>query len=324
MYKQEISRFKTAENNLTKKIVQTKKTLESLQKEKDKKITEITGVKPSIEKINKLLIAFGFTNFKLSSAEKPGFYKIVRDSKEEAKSTLSEGELTFITFLYYYQLTQGDLQAENVNEDKILIIDDPISSLDSNVLHIVSSIIKYLMEQVKSNNSNLKQLILLTHNIYFHKEVTYKVDNSTFWILKKIQNKTKIKRFDKNPIKSSYELLWSEIKNNTESIALQNNMRRILEYYFTIIGNHDSLKHCVNLFDSPEEKNIARALILWTNDGSHSFDDELFIQGFDDTSESYNKVFKDLFYKTGHDGHYNMMMRLENKEIDKSLHNSVS
>ena len=41
-----------------------------------------------------------------------------------------------------------------------------------------------------------------------------------------------------NPIKSSYELLWQELKNENakSNITFQNIMRRIIENYFKLLG----------------------------------------------------------------------------------------
>lgn len=54
-------------------------------------------------------------------------------------------------------------------EDRVLVIDDPVCSLDSTVLFIVSSLIKEMIKQIKSGVGNIKQLIVLTHNVYFIK-----------------------------------------------------------------------------------------------------------------------------------------------------------
>lgn len=53
------------------------------------------------------------------------------------------------------------------------MIDDPISSLDSSVLFMVSSLVRQLMFDIKNNSTDIKQLFVLTHNIYFHKEITF-------------------------------------------------------------------------------------------------------------------------------------------------------
>ena len=55
------------------------------------------------------------------------------------ESTLSEGEVTFITFLYFLQWIKGSQNEEDVTQDRVIVIDDPISSLDSNILFVVSS-----------------------------------------------------------------------------------------------------------------------------------------------------------------------------------------
>ncbi|MCK4268112.1 MAG: AAA family ATPase [Actinomycetia bacterium] len=43
-----------------------------------------------------------------------------------------------------------------------------------------------------------------------------------------------------NPIKTAYELLWTEVRNPERSnLAIQNTLRRILDNYFIILGNID-------------------------------------------------------------------------------------
>ena len=57
-----------------------------------------------------------------------------------------------------------------------------------------------------------------------------------------------------------------------------------------------------------EEQEICSSLISWINDGSHSINDDLFVELQDRTIENYKKVFKDIFVLTNHEGHFNMMM----------------
>ena len=87
-------------------------------------------------------------------------------------------------------------------------------------------------------------------------------------------------------------------------------MRRIIENYFKLLGKlgDDDL---IQKFPSQEEKDICRSLISWINDGSHSISDDLFIENQTRTIEQYNRVFKDIFVLTNHEGHYNMMMNIE-------------
>lgn len=272
-----------------------------------------TSVEHSVSEINTILKSFGFKNFKLATASEKGNYKIIRDNGEDAKETLSEGEKTFITFLYFYQLLKGSNNKEDIVTEKVVVIDDPISSLDSNVLFMVSSLVRQIMFDMRVDKTDIKQLFILTHNIYFHKEVTFKQGKKNygeggFWIVKKKDNQSSIIQYDENPIKTSYELLWKELKNREkQSLAsIQNIMRRILENYFKFLGNMD-LDSLEEKFEY-EDKIRCRSLISWINDGSHFISDDLYVESSEDVVERYFDVFKKIFDTQGHMAHFNMMM----------------
>ena len=163
----------------------------------------IVGIESTIDDINTLLRNMGFLSFKIVSAEEKGYYKIIRENGEVAEDTLSEGEITFITFLYFLQLAEGGLSEDNITEQRVLVIDDPISSLDSNILFIVSTLLKDFIKNIKEGKGNIVQLILFTHNIYFHKEVSF-VDMrnndskniTNYWILRKNGNISSIQAYE--------------------------------------------------------------------------------------------------------------------------------
>lgn len=277
----------------------------------------VTGIKPTIDEINKLLKYYGFTNFEIVPASEEGYYKIQREDGTIAESTLSEGEITFITFLYYLQHAKGGTSEDNVNEERILVIDDPISSLDSNVLFVVSTLIKEILKNVKLDQGNIKQVLLLTHNVYFHKEVSYyglyrKGEKPLFWILRRNHKTSTIQPyFEQNPIQSSYDLLWRDIKEweKNSGTTVQNTMRRILENFFSILGSkRDDI--LISKFEIQEEREICRSLLSWVNEGSHTLHDDLYIEAPDGTIVKYLKVFQDIFKYTENIGHYNMMMGL--------------
>lgn len=278
----------------------------------------VTSIQPTIDEINRILKSYGFLNFEIVPTQEEGFYQIQREDGTIAETTLSEGEITFITFLYYLQLTKGGISEEEVNNERILVIDDPISSLDSNVLFVVSTLIKDIIKNIKADIGNVRQLILLTHNVYFHKEVSFidgrtKICNKTFfWILRKNDKITSLQNFEmNNPIQSSYELLWQELKSNDvkSTLTIQNVMRRIIENYFKLLGKYGD-DDLILKFATKEEQEICRSLISWINDGSHSINDDLYVELQDRTIQAYKKVFKDIFILTKHEGHYNMMMNL--------------
>ncbi|WP_019601167.1 AAA family ATPase [Teredinibacter turnerae] len=88
-------------------------------------------------------------------------YKILRNDSEQVDGNLSEGEKTAIAFVYFItKLKEND----NNIEDTIVVVDDPISSFDSNHLFHAYSF-------MKMNCEKAKQLFVLTHNFTFFKLV---------------------------------------------------------------------------------------------------------------------------------------------------------
>jgi len=313
----------TGISSLNHQIAEKLKDYNLLEAEIKELSKNVTSIQPTINEINRLLKSYGFSSFQIVQTKEEGFYQIQREDGTIAETTLSEGEVTFITFLYYLQLSKGGVSEDTVNDERILVIDDPISSLDSNVLFVVSTLIKEIIKSIKADSGNIKQIILLTHNVYFHKEVSFidgrttKCNKTYFWILRKNDKTTKLQSFlMENPIHSSYELLWRELKDNSvkSSITIQNIMRRIIENYFKLLGKYGD-DELIKKFETKEEQEICRSLISWINDGSHSINDDLYVELQDQTIENYKKVFKAIFVLTNHEGHYNMMMdKLEELE----------
>lgn len=87
-----------------------------------------------------------------------------------ASNTLSEGEETFISFLYFLQFAKGSVDILKVSSRRVLVLDDPICSLDSTVLYIVSSLVKGLIKDTRDGKSDVEQIFVLTHNVFFHKK----------------------------------------------------------------------------------------------------------------------------------------------------------
>ncbi len=308
-------------NNLEKAISENQKKIKKLENEIKELEKNMVSIKPIVNKINTLLKGYGFTNFGLACTEDEKFYRIQREDGQLVGETLSEGEVTFITFLYYYHLAKGSLKENDISKNKVLVIDDPISSLDSNILFMVSVLVKDLMKETMEEKTNIKQIIILTHNTYFYKEITLEYDlkcyqgKYSFWIIKKNSNVSKIKDYEENPIKNSYELLWQEVKqakdNNASWVSLQNVMRRIIEYYFRILGGFKHNHNLSECFKNIREQQVCNSFISWFNDGSHGISDDLFVQSQDTSIETYLKVFENIFKITGHEAHYKMMIGIK-------------
>jgi wobble nucleotide-excising tRNase len=101
--------------------------------------------------------------------------------------------------------------------------------------------------------------------------------------------------------------LWSEVrKADRSNLTIQNTLRRILENYFKFFGGIEPKDVCSKF--SGKEQILCNSMLSWINDGSHFAQDDLFFS--DGTAiDTYLKIFKEIFEKSGQSAHYKMMMR---------------
>lgn len=333
--KNEIVNYLSQKKKLEEEISDINKTIygcsrksEVLNRELERLQGTLTSVIPTKDTINRELEEFGFTGFRLALGADEHSYSIVRENNAPVKKTLSEGERNFVTFLYFYSMLKGSLDSSGAVYPQVIIIDDPVSSMDSDVLFIVATLIRRLIWDMSKSGTSIQQLFVSTHNLYFHKEVTYNrnwpkgmAKSTKYWITRKSHSYSDIVPYEKNLVKSTYETLWEEVRRAYENPAvaeqtsLQNTMRRILEHYFTFYG--DISFQNLPMQSKMDAAFIVRTLLSWVNDGSHSsFDDFSYTPPMSDGIQRYLNIFALIFDSTGHKAHYNMMMKINEEEPD--------
>ncbi|OXB10248.1 hypothetical protein B0A81_04380 [Flavobacterium plurextorum] len=138
---------------------------------------EIAKLNAESKYVNIYLKHFGIDHFEIDTDKnKPTNNLIVHytngKQKNKIDTSLSEGEKTALAFAYFVsKLRVEKLESNNVGfQDCIIVIDDPISSLDDNRLFQTANLIDSLLFY-SSNDTNHypKQLFVLSHNITFIK-----------------------------------------------------------------------------------------------------------------------------------------------------------
>ena len=326
-----------------------KKTHELIVKDFDKRIKDLTAsatsIQPVIDEINTLLDESGFEGFKIVRSDKiENGYKIVRRDKSTAVK-LSEGERNFISFLYFYHMVKGTLESDGVVRDKIVVVDDPISSMDSNSIFLVSALVREMIEVCNNNveyrdqqiaGDYIKQLFVMTHNAYFHKVITYNQVNRyksvNFYLVDKLDNISSVTlcedysttsagdKVNVNPVKNSYAALWAEYRDLKTALPLLNVMHRILDYYFLDMCGYDGLnirqrilvksrdKFIVKNPDGTEDRTklqLASHLLAFISAGVS--DDVHFVTASQDP-EKLRDVFRMIFEEMEQIQHYDMMI----------------
>lgn len=312
-------------------------TIEESIAEKAKQTVNTTSAKDSI---NQLIKDAGFQGFEIRDKKEAQYvYELVRKDGSVVHD-LSEGETNFIGFLYFYNIVMNSRSDDGIQREKVVVIDDPVSSMDSGALFSVAALVRNLVE-ICYNNYNLdveegapdfiKQFICLTHNPFFFKEISYKhvtdFDCVNYYHLTKDEsNHSHIHLcIEENglvgggfnnysPIKNTYEALWAEYKTSTDPTILMNVIRRILEYYFLQIGGYkgtnlrkDLLDKNKDSFPSRWEYDSAAAMIAYINTGAAGFDDGLYFDTNAVSVEQMRSVCRNIFHALNQEQHYDYM-----------------
>ena len=268
------------------------------------------NIDEAVENIKNGLIDIGITDFTIEKySEEEALYRLKReDLDEDVFKTLSEGEKMVISFLYFIELCKGESTAEKASNKKIVVIDDPISSLS----HIYVFNIGRLIHNEFLRTKKYDQLFILTHSLYFFYELTntnHKERKETQKLFRICKN-TESSYFEDmkyEDIQNDYQAYWHIIKDEKQSPALiANCMRNVMEYFFNFVEKQDFAQ----VFQRPElQKNRYMAFNRYMNRESHSKGQNIFdIKEFN--YDSFREAFKKVFETEGYIDHYNKMIGL--------------
>ena len=317
-YNRDIEDYNKEDKKLEKEIKQINDKIEEVRNEiKEQEdiisanLQKVTNIDETIENINKHLLDFGIQEIRIvKNEEDENTYKIERENIDDnIFKSLSEGEKTVITFLYFIEKCKGRDSKTDI-KDKIIAIDDPISSLSHMYIFNVAQLIKttFLKElKPKNEKSDYLQCFILTHNLYFMNELIgrhQQSSNKLFRLFKK-ESITNIKEMHHKEIQSEYQSYWTIIKDKGNRVLLANTMRNIIEYFFGFIAKENSIN---DIFKREEFKdNKYQSFKRYINRESHSDLSSLADYKKID-NENWQKAFKLIFEKTGYIAHYNKMM----------------
>ncbi|WP_107631736.1 AAA family ATPase [Agathobaculum massiliense] len=347
-YQQSDAQIEAELATLNSEIEAQKKSLEGIERTLKSLRGQTVETETAKESINTMLRDSGLQGFSLQPKAGVDHVYEVRRPDGSIADNLSEGEKNFIAFLYFYHLVYGSDSAEDETRDKIVVIDDPVSSMDSGSLFIVSTLVRQMIEICRNNADNrnrivdgnfIKQIFILTHNAYFHREITYgyisKYEYVSYYLIRKLDSKSTIKlcddvnpnipteRMNVNPVKNSYAALWDEYKEIQSAVPLMNVIRRILEYYFLQLCGYEgtSLRQVVLVRgkaegkfkdmdgnDDEEKFQLASSMLAYINASSIGMNEGIdYVEECLDATECRN-IFEMIFESMNQKQHYDMMM----------------
>ena len=324
-YDQTITTFISDKVQSKKTITAIEKALQDIETEigNQKKIIveqqkQTVNIEEAITNINNGLIDLGIEDFKIKHHSE-NLYKIVRDQNDDKIfHTLSEGEKMIISFLYFIELCKGKKDATEAGKKKIIVIDDPISSLSHIYVFNVGRLIKNEFLGKKETKNGIvnwdykyEQLFILTHSLYFFYEITEtkheeRKETQKLFRLTKNENGSALVPMSYDEIQNDYQSYWYIIKDEKQPATLiANCMRNIIEYFFNFVEKKD----LNNFFlQEPLKNNRFQAFYRYINRESHSLGQNIF-----DFKEfnyvDFKDAFAELFKITGYEEHYKKMIK---------------
>ena len=309
--------------------------------------------------INLILSYIGFNSFSLTLPDhstdtfkhqpSSGQYVLVRHNSDGSTepidtSTLSEGERTLLTFLYFIAKYYDDDKSTTSSPlpPTLLVIDDPIASTDAETFFLITNIIRRLLDEVADPEGThfVKQVIITSHNTRFLKEAAFsflsqkKGDSpARFFRIAKEESGSMVFGPDlSSHITNEYNDLWAEVRRCKAKIAcaqnngeapprfplLGNTMRRIIESYFLDIGEMGT----ITSLSKSRNKKVA-ILLAFCNSSSHSSIGSEIYEILSWSPRQLLAAFEEVFKSVdggAHAGHYKMMIQERKADRIASQH----
>lgn len=263
--------------------------------------------------MNTWLEFFGMNKYKVDK----DFNLMYKENNISQKTfILSTGEISAVAFSYYLSILITGLTREE-KEKLIIVIDDPVNSLDYNKIYSFATAIKII--QKKINETNAPQLVLFTHNMLFFNILVQtnwmKNKNAKVFELYKDGELSKIKE-TKNYKDSLFVVQLSEIIKcanteitnvNIEKAYLYNDIRSVIENFCYLLNpkyvdNDDKYNVLKDLFDIEKEEYMKLDYIV--NNNSHNepmlniekwFDSQILHEACEIISNMIQKKFSKLY-----------------------------
>ncbi len=212
------------------------KRLNRLLEKIDNKLKELYDQKrPDIETINNYLKALNLPKYSLNKD-----YRVVLNSdaleNSEAKMILSDGEKTTLAFVYFLARLKSFYKKEDL-KNLVVVIDDPISSLDEQRIYSTSDIVAKINQELAreklSNEKDRAQVFVLTHNHTFMARLINMVGkHARYFQLERHQGQLKIVCKDKvnGYFDTFYLLLFKEVYAFAKKEKVQDDFNEAINY----------------------------------------------------------------------------------------------
>ena len=265
----------------------------------DAKLEKLKATKkPDIKVINNYLIALNLTKYSVNSD-----YQLIINQKiisnDDVRMVLSDGEKTTLAFAYF--LARLKLFYNKASLKKlVIVIDDPISSLDDGRIYTTSYIVAKINQEIAGEilekEEDKAQVFVLTHNHVFMSNIIRILGkNASYQQLSRDNDKLIFEAKDKvaGYFDTFYMLLFKEVKKFA-------NEENLTEDYSKALNNGNKIRM---LLESFMKTNFISQFIAKEYTQQHAFADktlEEIINAISAANQTH-KFKSDLFSQSDYD-----------------------
>lgn len=282
--------------------------INNLQNEKNKIKSEIDNLglklqslqakqRPEISVINGYLKALNLSKYSINSD-----YKITINTSivenDNLKIVLSEGEKTTITFAYFMARLKSYYNKSTL-KNLVIVIDDPISSLDENRIYntsyIVSKINQEIAGEILKDNKDKAQVFVFTHSHIFMTNLIRILENHVNYY-QLLRDDLKLELDLKNNVAGYFDTFFLMVFKDIYNFANESN---IVENFDKAINNGNKIRI---LLESFIKTNFISEFIKSKFSEQKSFEEKVITQISNEikiinpTHQFSNSIFKDNDY----------------------------
>jgi len=210
---------------------------------KNKLREELKKIKIESKSISRFLNIMGIDHFIIDiNEDAPDENIIIKFSSSETdkyrlRNCLSDGEKTSLAFAYFLSKFKNERETEDKCSESVVVIDDPVSSLDENRLYSTAHLIR-------DNFKTARQLIVLSHNFLFLKFFNSSYGGKTNCLLLRGDKLSELPEELKNFESPYFYMLKNVMKfaEGTDSDSYQNAKKYLPNYIRRVLETFLSFK----------------------------------------------------------------------------------
>lgn len=214
-------------------------TLENDIKKNNLKIDELQSLKrPDINQINIYLKALNLSKYSINEDYKIKISESSTIENENLRIVLSEGEKTTITFAYFLARLKLFYNKATL-KDLVIVIDDPISSLDEhrvyNTSYLVSKINQEIAGEILNPSDEKAQVFVFTHSHLFMTNIIRILGNNKYMSYFQLErNNDLLNIVTKNKVAGYFDtfylLLFKEILKFAEELSISEDFNNAINF----------------------------------------------------------------------------------------------